>query len=79
MKGPWHAETLPLAFGWRRGLAYALLWATAIGALETVLPASTVNPGEWALRALQAVPESVEVDAAGIARLLRSGVEVQSG
>lgn len=57
MKARWHAETSPLAFGWRRGLAYALLWATAIGALETVLPASTVHPGEFALIALRAVPE----------------------
>ena len=57
MKALRQGETSPLAFGWRRGLAYALLWATAIGALETVLPASSVNPGEWALRALQAVPE----------------------
>jgi hypothetical protein len=36
-----------LAFGWLRGLAYALLWALAIGALEGMFESSPVSTLGW--------------------------------
>lgn len=50
------ADTSLTAFGWRRGVAYAVLWSVVVVALETVVPLTSVMSGEILAVVLYAAP-----------------------
>ncbi len=44
------------AYGWRRGVAYVLLWSTLVFALENFVPVSSLAPEETAVLVLRGAP-----------------------
>jgi hypothetical protein len=56
MNPRWRVHRPRLAFGWRRGLTYALLWALAIGALEGIFESSAVDTRGWLPAAILVYP-----------------------